>query len=198
MKVLVACEYFGIVRDAFSKRGHDAWSCDLLPTEKLGNHLQIDVLEIINQDWDLMIAHPPCTALTSAGRWYYRDKVEETIRGAAFFMELVNAPIAKICIENPAGIMSTFYRKPDQCVDPYFFGEPQRKRTCLWLKNLPKLNGLVEVARNKKAFEPNPVYVDYTGKKRYFTDAIAGNKDGRHHRSKSFESIAQAMAEQWG
>ena len=144
MKVLIACEFSGIVREAFRAKGHDAWSCDFLPTEIEGNHIQGDVLEVLDKGWDLMIAHPPCTYLaTSGSRWLY-DKRYPNRRGdqkkaIEFFMALINADIYQVAVENPVGIMSTVYRKPDQIIHPYYFGDEAQKATCLWLKNLHPL-----------------------------------------------------------
>ena len=141
MKVLVACEFSGIVRDAFKAKGHDAWSCDLLPTEIPGQHIQGDVLDILNDGWDLMIAHPPCTDLCSSGARWFAEKRKDGRQQESinFFMLLVIAPVEKIAVENPVGIMSTIYRKPDQIIQPWQFGHGETKATCLWLKNLPKL-----------------------------------------------------------
>ena len=142
MKILIACEYSGRVREAFARLGHDAWSCDLLPTEIPGNHLQCDVLEVIDsQKWDMMIAHPPCTYLSYAGMasWNAPGREEKRQEALEFFMKLVNALIPKICVENPVGWPNQKYRRPDQIIHPYYFGERQLKRTCLWLKGLPKI-----------------------------------------------------------
>jgi len=155
MKVLIACKFSGTVRDAFTKAGYDATSCDLLPTEAPGKHHQGDVREILDAGWDLMIAHPDCTYLTCSAEWAYKDEQTKRIKpgtligaarrkardeAAAFFMELMNAPIPHIAIENPVGVMSSRYRKADQCIQPYQFGHDASKRTCFWLKDLPKLN----------------------------------------------------------
>jgi len=141
MRVLVACEFSGVVRDAFAKRGHDAWSCDILPTEIPGNHIQGNVLNILNDGWDLMIAHPPCTHLSSSGaRWFAAKRADgRQQQGVDFFMRLAEAPIPKTAIENPIGIMSRIYRKPDQIIQPWQFGHPESKATCLWLRGLPTL-----------------------------------------------------------
>lgn len=195
MRVLVACEFSGRVRDAFLAKGHDAVSCDLLPTEAPGPHIQGDVREVLDQGWDLMIAHPPCQRLTSCGRWYWKNKPDLVNEAVDLFMSLVNAPIPKWCIENPAGIMSRRYRKPNQVIHPWYFEEPAMKRTCLRLRGLPRLNGSVKVARDPVPLLP--VYTDKSGKKRYFTDAISGVKGGKA-RSMTFASIANAMAAQWG
>jgi len=193
MKILIACEFSGIVREAFLDKGHDAMSCDLLPTEQAGPHYQGDVFDIINDGFDMMIAHPPCTYLTvSANKWLKNQPkrksgalvgVERRIArftAANFFMFLVNAPIAKIAVENPIGYMSTKYRKPDQILQPWHFGHGETKATCLWLKDLPKLVP---------------------------TEIVEGREQRLHHlcptknrwkeRSLTFQGIANAMADQW-
>jgi hypothetical protein len=192
MKVLVACEYSGTTRDAFLKLGHDAMSCDLLPTESEGPHYQGNVLDILYDGWDLLIAHPPCTYLSYAATssWNNPGRAELREQALEFFILFINAPIEKICVENPVGYPNTVYRKPDQIIHPYYFGEPEMKRTCLWLKNLPLLTYDIANKKNK----PEPYYVDSNGKNRHFTDATRGGKT----RSKSFKSIANAMASQWG
>ena len=141
MKVLIACEFSGIIRDAFKNQGHDAISCDILPTEKPGNHIQDNIKNHLNENWDLMIAHPPCTHLTVSGARWFPEKIADGSQNEAikFFMSLVNANIPKICIENPVCIMSTKYRKPDQYIQPWQFGHGETKKTGLWLKNLSKL-----------------------------------------------------------
>ena len=137
--MLVACEFSGRVRDAFRARGHNATSCDLLPTESLGDHYQCDVLEVLDEGWDLMIAHPPCTYLSAAGTRWWKGREKEQQEAAEFFMALINANIPKICVENPRGAMSRLYRMPDQRIQPWQFGHGETKETCLWLKNLPPL-----------------------------------------------------------
>jgi len=199
MKVLVACEFSGIVRDAFLKKGHDAISCDLLPTESPGPHIQDDVLNHLNENWDLMIAHPPCTYLCVSGaRWFdhpnFPDRRIQQKEAIDFFMLFINAPIDKICVENPVGIMSTVYRKPDQYIQPYHFGHNEPKKTGLWLKNLPKLNATNIV---------NPEYQIYkSGKrmgKRYAGILNLFPSETRWmERSRTFQGIANAMANQWG
>jgi hypothetical protein len=203
MKVLVACEFSGIVRDAFAARGHDAWSCDLLPSERPGNHIQGDVLLWLDRGWDLMIAHPPCTYLSYAAMSYWNRPGRAELRkeAMAFFMKLYDAPIPKICIENPKGEPMTAFRSPDQIIQPYYFGDPQQKTTCLWLKNLPLLEHLEQDTlfgeKQTHVNKPKPVFCDKTtGHKRYFTDALSDGKG--HGRSRTFQGIANAMAEQWG
>lgn len=199
-KLLIACEFSGIVRDAFKKKGWDAWSCDLLPTESEGQHIQGDVLEILNDGWDMMIAHPPCTYLTVTGnKWFkeeYRHRFPNRRKHRAeaiwFFMGLANAPIKKICIENPIGIMSRFWHKPQQIIQPFHFGHTEAKKTCLWLKNLAPLMATKEV---------EPEYVTFKSGKRmakWYCDAVKLPKHERMKlRSKTFQGIADAMAEQW-
>lgn len=173
MKILVACEFSGIVRDAFSKKGHDAWSCDLLPTEseltkQEGKHIQGDVLKILDDGWDLMIAHPPCTYLCSSGlHWNSRGKPrrrqkrqQQTLDALGFVLALRDAPIPRICIENPIGYLSTNMAKPDQYIQPYHYGHPDSKKTCLWLKNLPRLIPTNIV--NKNAYT-RPAWIPGTG-----------------------------------
>lgn len=181
MKVLVACEFSGIVRDAFILKGHDAVSCDLLPSEKPGPHEQRHVLGILWKGWDLMIAHPPCTHLAVSGARWFRDKKHEQEEAINFFMRLAHAPIKRICIENPISIISTCWRKPDQIIQPWQFGHGETKATCLWLKNLPKLRP---------------------------TNVVPGRSDRIHKcppgperwkiRSRTYHGIAEAMAQQWG
>jgi site-specific DNA-cytosine methylase len=199
-RVLVACEYSGIVRDAFKEEGYYAISCDLLPTEKPGEHYQGDVREILNEGWDLMIAHPPCTYLSNAGiGWFneekYGDKARERKRkrleAFEFIKLLWNAPIPRICIENPVGFLNNNWQKPTQVIQPYQFGDADSKRTCLWLKNLPSLTPTKIIT---------PIIYSYyksgkrKGKPIYRTDYIRNQKE----RSRFFEGIAKAMANQWG
>lgn len=188
MRVLIACEFSGVVREAFRAVGHDAWSCDLLPSDQPGPHIQGDVIPHLGDGWDLMIAHPPCTYLCSGGNnWLNRRpdlKWRENRNTAAeFFISLVNAPIDRIAIENPIGYMSAKYRKPDQIIHPHMFGHGYRKDTCLWLKNLPRLIPT-------KMMWPPYKKLDFWSDKR--------NPDGRSLKSITFSGIAAAMAEQWG
>ncbi len=197
MKVLVACEFSGIVRDAFARRGHDAWSCDLLPTEIRGKHIRGDVFNILydwSLGWDLMIAHPPCTYLVNrAASWRHKPNYGvNRLDAQIFFMKLINAPIKKIAVENPVGCMSTLFRKPNQYIQPYQFGHPQRKRTGLWLKGLPPLFATALVEPEK------PAFIDRGGHKRYFVDNLPPSQDRWKIRSRTFSGIAEAMAEQWG
>ena len=192
MRVLIACEFSGIVRDAFIARGHEAVSCDLLPSERPGPHIQGDVLEHLNDGWDLMIAHPPCTYLTWAGARYWNDEGREDKRKAAlrFFMQLYHAPISKVAIENPRGYITQAFRRQDQEVNPFDFGEPIRKRVCLWLKNLPPLlmGPFVQVDPSGSCIKTNGRKYNY-----YYHQGKTGKG-----RSRFFASIANAMAEQWG
>jgi len=181
MKVLIACEFSGIVRDAFIERGHDAMSCDILPTESPGPHYQGDVMDIINDGFDMMIAHPPCTHLAVSGARWFKNKQVEQREAVHFFMLLMNTPIEKIAIENPICIMSTLYRKPDQIIQPWQHGHGETKATCLWLKNLPKLEptNIVE-GREAKIHKMPP------------------GPDRWKKRSITYQGIADAMTNQWG
>jgi site-specific DNA-cytosine methylase len=181
MKILIACEYSGTVREAFSKLGHDAWSCDILETEIPGNHLQCDVLEILGDGWDMMIAHPPCTHLAVSGARWFKDKKVEQAEALEFVRLLLNAPIERIALENPISIISSHIRKPDQIIQPWQYGHGETKATCLWLQNLPKLQptNIVE-GREQRIWKMSP------GENRW------------KERSRTFEGIAQAMANQWG
>ena len=180
MRVLVACEYSGVVRDAFNRRGHDAMSCDLLPTDVEGPHYEGNVFDIINDGWDLMIAHPPCTHLAVSGARWFKDKQQEQAEALDFVQRLLDAPINKIALENPVSIISTRIRRPDQIIQPWMFGHGETKATCLWLKNLPKLEptNVVE-GREQRIWKMPP------GPNRW------------KERSKTFEGIADAMADQW-
>jgi len=198
MRVLVACEFSGITREAFASRGHDAWSCDLRTSDLPGQHLREDALEVMSRGWDLMIAHPPCRFLSRAGAvWFERDPTRQAKREAAmaFFMRLYNAPIQRVCIENPVGYPYGAFRRPDQCVDPYQFGDPERKRTCFWLRGLPPLAVAPLFTSTPELPRPGPTHTSPSGKKRYFTDS---QSSGSRARSRTFPGIASAMAEQWG
>ena len=192
MKVLVACEYSGIVRDAFAAKGHDAWSCDILPTESPGNHFQGDVLEHLDKGWDMMIAHPPCTYLSNAGaRFLYpkgklnEDRYKLGLKAKEFFMSLYNAPINKICVENPISSKIFALPKHTQTIQPYEYGHPIQKRTCLWLKNLSQLKPTDIIFKRQSTKIPG----------NWFNK---GGKDRQKNRSKFFQGIANAMADQWG
>lgn len=193
MKVLIACEFTGQVREAFTAMGCDAWSCDLRPTEMPGQHIQGDVLEILNDGWDMLIAHPPCTYTSGAGyRWFkvQPDRMEKAQAGYEFFMKFINAPIPRICVENTRGLLWQWYRKPDQTIHPYYFGDPYTKATCLWLKGLPKL----WYAQQRDLFGNEQTVCD-----EYFVNWSKKGKHGHNgkSRSKTFPGIAKAMAWQW-
>ena len=181
MRVLIACEFSGVVRDAFTKRGHDAWSCDLLPTESEGNHIQGDVLEILRGGWDLMIAFPPCTHLSVSGARWFKNKQKEQAEALEFVRALLNAPIDRMALENPIGVISTKVRKPDQIIQPWQFGHGETKATCLWLRGLPPLKptNIVE-GREGRVWKEPP------------------SRDRWKNRSRTYRGIADAMAEQWG
>ncbi|MCK4527901.1 DNA cytosine methyltransferase [candidate division WOR-3 bacterium] len=193
MKVLVACEFSGIVRDAFVRRGHDAWSCDLLDTERHGNHIKGDVLDILDNGWDMMIAHPPCTRLAVSGAVWFKYKEQEQIEALEFVRLLLNASIPKIALENPVGVISTKIRKPDQIIQPYMFGDEAQRATCLWLKNLPPLFPT-------KIVDKGEIYITKNGKKRggAWTMKLPPSPDRWKIRSRTFRGIADAMAKQWG
>jgi hypothetical protein len=180
MRVLVACEFSGVVRDAFRARGADAWSCDLEPTERAGPHLQQDVRDVLRDGWDLMVAHPPCTYLCRAGDRWHR-KSAERIAAAEFVVLLSHAPIPRIAIENPLGALHRLWRRPDQMIQPWMFGEGETKLTCLWLKNLPPLLATV-----------------VTGNRRPRVHYAAPGPDRWRARSRTLEGVATAMARQWG
>lgn len=181
MRVLVACEYSGAVRDSFALLGHDAWSCDILPTERLGNHIQVDVVDILGDGWDMMIGFPPCTHLCVSGARWFKNKQLEQAAAVSFFMALAEANIPKIAIENPVGIMSTRFRRPDQIIQPWQFGHGETKATCIWLKNLPALMPTKIVSGREARIHKMP----------------PGPNRGRE-RSRTYDGIAKAMAEQWG
>lgn len=200
MRVLVACEFSGIVRDAFAARGHNAWSCDLFPSERGHPHYQCSIEHILSckHEWDLMIAHPPCTFLTiAANKWMkpeyeskYPTRKQDREDAAKFFMDLYNAPIAKVCVENPIGVMSTMFRKPDQVIQPWMFGHGETKATCLWLRGLPKL--IPTHAKNDMFQEPEPK------EREQRLHRLPPGPDRWKERSRTFQGIANAMAEQWG
>jgi len=177
----VACEYSGRVRDAFIAKGHDAMSCDLLPTDMPGPHYQGDVMDIIGDGWDMMIAHPPCTHLAVSGARWFKDKQAEQLEALEFVKVLLGADIPCIALENPVSIISSRIRKPDQVIQPWQFGHGETKATCLWLKGLPKLkpSNIVE-GREQRVHKMPP------GPNRW------------KERSRTFEGIAAAMADQWG
>ena len=181
MKVLVACEFSGEVREAFAKRGHESWSCDLLDSERCGNHIKDNVLYHLNKNWDLMIAHPPCTYLAVSGaRWFKNRKFEQEV-ALMFVRLLMNADIPRICIENPISIISTQICKPTQIIQPWMFGHGETKATCLWLKNLPLLKPTNIVSgRTQRIWKESP------------------SPHRWKNRSRTYLGIAEAMADQWG
>ena len=190
MRVLVACEYSGTVRDAFRARGHDAMSCDLLPTDKPGPHYQGPVQDILGEGWDLMIAHPPCTHLAVSGARYFARKQVEQAEALAFVRLLLEAPIPRIALENPISIISSRIRKPDQIIQPWQFGHDASKATCLWLKGLPLLTPTDVLPGGKTARRANQTA---SGQNR-----LSPSPDRWKLRSATYQGIADAMAEQWG
>ena len=187
MRVLVACEFSGIVRDAFTREGHKAVSCDLLPTESPGPHIQDDIRSVLGWrdwglgPWDLMIAHPPCTHLAVSGARWFKYKQKEQAEALDFVRTLLDAPVHRIALENPVSVISTKIRKPDQIIQPWMFGHGETKKTCLWLKNLPLLEptNIVE-GREGRVWKEPP------------------GPDRWKNRSRTYPGIAKAMAEQWG
>lgn len=186
MKVLIACEYSGTVRDAFTEKGHDAWSCDILPSDTPGNHYQGDVRDILYSNWDMLIAHPPCTRLCNSGVcWLEKRNLWEDMRkGAEFFRLFLDAPIPMIAVENPIPhkyALEIIGRKYDQVIQPWFFGHGETKATCLWLKGLPPLmSTVIDQGREQRLHKLPP------------------SPDRAKLRSKTYDGIAKAMAEQWG
>jgi len=197
MRVLVACEFSGVVRDAFIRRGHDAVSCDLLPTDSEGPHIQGDVLSVLDCGWDLMIAHPPCTYLSSCGNRHLKQpgRIEKREQDFEFFMRVYGAPIPKVAVENPHGYVNTHFRKPDQTIHPWYFGESRMKRTGIWLRGLPVLT--YDLSKHEK---PQPVYYTPDGRPKGYTHLTINRSLGRSGTARSITSlaIANAMAEQWG
>ncbi len=181
MRVLVACEFSGVVREAFRRKGHDAVSCDLLPSDQPGPHICGDVCDVLGDGWDLMICHPPCTHLAVSGARWFKDKQKEQAEALDFVRTLLSAPIHRIALENPVSVISSRIRKPDQTVQPWQFGHGEVKRTCLWLKNLPRLEPteIVE-GREARVWKMPP------------------SADRWKKRSVTFQGIAEAMANQWG
>jgi hypothetical protein len=212
MKVLIACEESQAVCKEFRALGHEAYSCDI--QECSGGHpewhIQDDVLKVINQGWDMMIGFPPCTHLAVSGAAWFEQKRKDGRQqeGIDFFMAIVNAPINKIAVENPVGIMSKVYRKPDQKIHPYYFGDPYSKTTCLWLKNLPKLyhNRQPNLFDSEVTHTHSGDFFEWTCKKtgrakrqaQWYVDALNAGKERGKLRSKTFPGIAKAMATQWG
>ena len=191
MRVLIACEYSGTVRDAFAAAGHDALSCDLLPTDAPGPHWQGDVREVLGMGWDLMIAHPPCTHLAVSGaKWFHRKQAEQA-EALNFVRLLLDAPIPRIALENPVSIISTRVRKPDQIIQPYEHGHEATKTTCLWLKGLPHLTPTNIVGKGAR-------HVTKSGKSLSEWYNLPPSADRWKLRSATFPGIAAAMAAQWG
>ena len=207
-RILIGCEYSGIVRDAFSKLGHDAWSLDILPTESPGNHIQDNLLDHLDKEWDLLIAHPPCTYLAVSGnRWLYNQDGTKNItrwneqeKALNFVRAILSAPVPRICVENPISVISSNIRKPDQIIQPYYFGDSFKKSTCLWLKNLPLLKKTNEVSPGE--------FVKFTCRKtgriktqpKWYYDVLKTAKTSAERqklRSKTFQGFADAMADQW-
>jgi len=182
-RVLIACEFSGLVRDAFAARGWDAWSCDLLPSERPGQHIQGDVLQVMADRWDMMIAFPPCTHLCASGaRWFAEKRADGRQQAAlAFVQQLLDAPIPKIALENPVGIISTLIRKPDQIIQPWQFGHGETKATCLWLKGLPPL-------------VPTDIVEGRTSRVHRMPPSASRSRE----RSRTYPGVAEAMAAQWG
>ena len=181
MRVLVACEFSGIVREAFTAKGLDAWSCDLLLTEIPGHHIRGDVRRVLDEEWDLMVAHPPCKHLAVSGARWFKDKQKEQAEALDFVRNLLDAPIPHIALENPVSVISTHIRKPDQIIQPWMFGHGETKKTCFWLKNLPPLEptNIVD-GREGRVWRCPP------GPERW------------KERSRTLPGIAEAMAAQWG
>lgn len=192
MRVLIACEFSGVVREAFAKRGHDAWSCDLLPTEIPGQHIRGDVLKVLDCDWDLMIAHPPCTYLAASGSKWFKGNIDRHVyreEAIEFVEKLWNAPINKIAIENPIGFLSTMSElyEPNQIIQPWMFGHGETKATCLWLQGLPELQPTNIISDRKQNIHK--------------LSALRGkgsSKTRQQDRSRTYPGIAEAMASQWG
>jgi hypothetical protein len=184
VKVLIACEFSGVVREAFRKLGHEAFSCDLLDTEVPGAHIKRDILQVIDANrgfFDLMIAHPPCTYLAVSGARWFKERAELQKDALEFVKKLMDAPIPRIAVENPIGVISSMIRKPDQIVQPWMFGHGETKATCLWLKNLPKL-------------EPTNIVSGRVG--RVWREPPS--PDRWKNRSRTYTGLAGAMASQWG
>lgn len=217
-RVLVACEYSGTVRDAFAARGWDAWSCDILPTEKPGNHHQCDVREILDEDWDILIAHPPCTHLAVSGSRWFKDKKTEQQQSLDFVARLLCAPVKHIALENPVSVISSKIRKPDQVIQPWHHGHCETKATCLWLKNLPKLTPTDIVVPEWAVCADGSIHLSAKGKRDNPTHFLTGRirvlsgvqkeqwerihreppgPDRWKIRSKTYKGIAEAMANQW-
>ena len=192
-RILVACEFSGTVRSAFEKKGWDAWSCDLLPSEKEGNHYQCDVAEVIDLHWDVIIGHPPCTYLTNSGVCYIdrEGRYEGMLKGTDFFNSILLCKCKHVAVENPimSGYALSRVGKPSQIIQPYMFGHPEQKATCLWLKGLPYLKGTRNVAAKMLRLPKS---------KQQRLHYLSPGKDRWKERSRTFQGIAEAMASQWG
>ena len=192
MRILIACEYSGTSRRAFAARGHDVWSCDLLPADDGSpNHIQGDVLPILNQGWDMMICHPPCTHLAVSGARWFKDKKQQQEEALDFVRALLDEPIPRIALENPVSIISSRIRKPDQIIQPWMFGQEATKTTCLWLKNLPHLVPTNVVGKGGR-------HITKSGRSLPKWYNLPPSEDRWKIRSTTFTGIAEAMAEQWG
>ncbi len=196
VRVLVACEYSGRVRDAFAAKGFDAVSCDLLPSRTPGKHYQGNVLDIINDSWDLLVGFPPCTYISNVNTKWRNDieRLKKACKAMEFFAELYAAPIRHICLENPVGMLSTCFRKPDQIIHPYYFNGAEKKKTCLWLKNLPPL----QHSKHDTLFETKThgeLSEAFTSNASHRQSHWYNNK--KSERSTLFPAIANAMADQW-
>lgn len=186
MKILIACEFSGIVREAFRKKGHVVYSCDLLPSDiESSNHIIGDVINILNDNWDMLIAFPPCTHLAVSGARWFKHKQREQAEALEFVRTLMEAPIERIAVENPVGIISSHVRKPDQVVQPWQFGHEETKSTCLWLKNLPLLSPTKIMEVRNKNLTPSG------------QNKLGPSPDRWKIRSRTYQGIADAMAEQW-
>jgi hypothetical protein len=190
MRVLVACEFSGTVREAFAAKGHDAWSCDLLPTERPGQHIEGDVLEVMRQGWDLMIAHPPCTYLAVSGARWWAGRQKEQADAIEFALTLLYAPIERIALENPIGKLSTVIGRPTQIIQPFWFGHREAKATCLWLKNLPPLKPTDAL--------PLPASGRWDNQTPSGQNKLGPSPNRWRERSRTYSGVAAAMAEQWG
>lgn len=202
MKILIGCEFSGTVRESFAKMGHNVWSCDIEPSDIPGKHYQGDINNIINDGWDMLIAFPPCTHLAVSGAKHFEQKRLDgrQHQGIDFFMSMINADIEKIAVENPIGIMSSLYKKPNQIIQPYEYGHEAQKSTCLWLKNLPNLVPTNIVGKGE-------FYTTPSGKKmaKWMCDPVGkdgkklayGSVEIKKIRNKTFQGIADAMANQW-
>ena len=224
MRVLVACEFSGIVRDAFARQGHSAMSCDFLPSEAPGEHYVGDVRDVLSDGWDLMVAHPPCTHLAVSGARWFKDKKEEQAEALAFVRVLLDAPIERIALENPVSIISSRIRKPDQIIQPWMFGHDEAKKTCLWLQGLPLLRATRNVIRpawvacgdcenfwcqrhgfhahdcdcpSIEEWDNDPYGARYANQTPSGQNKLGPSPTRAQERSRTYVGIAEAMADQW-